>query len=94
MLRNHTLLLTGMPRSGTTLLYEMVDTVALVERIAFAPVVRRAGAVPQIDTFVEVARLHALAHKVAITKQVGGKFPSNTFEVPRTASDGAASEVP
>lgn len=95
MLRNHTLLLTGIPRSGTTLLCsllnEIADTVALVEPIAFAPVVGRAGAVAQIDTFVKVARLHALARKEAITKHVGGKFPGNTFEAPRAASDVAAS---
>lgn len=76
MLRNHNLLLTGMPRSGTTLLCsllnEMADTVALVEPIAFVPVVSRAGAVAQIDTFVKVARFHALAGKEAITKHVGG----------------------
>jgi len=81
-----TTLLTGMPRSGTTLvcslLNEVDDTLALVEPIRFERLGDRTAAVAQVEAFVLETRRLALSEGVVITKHIGGMIPDNTAEPP------------
>jgi hypothetical protein len=79
-----TTLLTGLPRSGTTLvcalLNECSDTVALAEPIRF-PHGDRQQAVRDIDQFITSAREQAINANVALTRHIGGKVPDNWANV-------------
>ncbi len=87
MLSGPTTLLTGMPRSGTTLvcalLNEVDDTIALVEPIRFERIGDRADAVAQVEAFVLETRRLAVTEGFVVTKHVGGTITDNTAEPPR-----------
>jgi hypothetical protein len=75
-----TTLLTGLPRSGTTLvcalLNELPDTVALAEPLKFQSR-DKDEAISEIDAFVASARQQALSTNTAISKHIGGRVPDN-----------------
>jgi hypothetical protein len=79
-------LLTGLPRSGTTLicalLNEFADTVALAEPIALRPHGDRDRAVSEIEAFIVAARHQALTTHRVISKHVEGVIPDNWVESP------------
>jgi hypothetical protein len=86
----HTVLLTGMPRSGTslvcTMLNEQPDTVALVEPMQIPAHGDIAKAVKDIDAFIAETRRQILETRRAPTKLVGGVIPENTVaEAPAAA---------
>ena len=77
-----TILLTGLPRAGTTLacamLNEHPDTVALAEPMLIDAHGDRLRAVRDIDAFVHQARQQLLATRQAVTKHLDGVVPDNT----------------
>src|ERR1700722_5298532 len=81
----HVTLLTGLPRSGTTLtcalLNEFPDTVALAEPIIFKSH-NSHRAVSEVDDFIIQARQQALSANVAISRHVGGFVPDNWVPLP------------
>jgi hypothetical protein len=81
-----TVLLTGLPRSGTTLmcawLNEFPDTVALAEPILLSRGVDRATGFEEICAFLAQAREQALATGAATSKHVNGVVPDNWAEAP------------
>ena len=85
-----TVLLTGMPRSGTTLacamLNEYPDTVALVEPMLIAPHGDRGRALAQIDAFVARTRESLLRDGTAFSKHRGGVIPDNSVCADRTVN--------
>jgi hypothetical protein len=85
-----TMLLTGLPRSGTTLvcalLNELPNTLALVEPIAFRPDGDHAEAMAQIDDFVRDARRRVLASGEATSRHVDGVIPDNLVSPPGQGS--------
>ena len=87
-----TLLLTGMPRSGTSLvcamLNEQPDTVALVEPMRLMPHGDAARAVRDIDAFIAETRASLLRDGIALSKHIGGAIPENTV-----AQDGMAAAL-
>lgn len=94
MTRPHDLVITGIPRSGTTLvcalLNELPDTVALLEPILMAPIVaaRPAERAGLVEAFFDEQRRSLLAGGTALTKHLGGEVPDNPFE---QRADGDAS---
>jgi len=77
-----TILLTGLPRSGTTLacalLNQCPDTVALAEPIQLERHGDRARACDEIDLFIADTRRNALARGVVTSKHIDGVVPDNT----------------
>jgi hypothetical protein len=77
-----TILLTGLPRSGTTLTCALLnrcpDTVALAEPIQLGQHGDRARALGQIETFVSETRHSALTRGVVTSKHIDGVVPDNT----------------
>jgi hypothetical protein len=86
MILGPTILLTGLPRSGTTLtcalLNDFDDTLALPEPIQLERHGDRARAIYEIDHFVTEARRNALESGIAITKHVDGKIRDNFVDEP------------
>ena len=87
-------ILTGLPRSGSTLtchlLNRCADTVALHEPIPMADLARdfSGGAlVEQVARFYADARRSLLDTRRAVSKLVGGRVPDNTFGEARGGSD-------
>ena len=78
----NTLLLTGMPRSGTslicTMLNEQPDTVALVEPMRLTPHGDADRFEGELDDFIARTRAGLLSDGVAPSKHVGGEIPENT----------------
>ena len=86
--------LTGLPRSGSTLtchlLNRCADTVALHEPVPISELVRDHGvdALPgHIAAFFADTRRSLLEHRRAISKTVEGRVPDNTFGEKRGADD-------
>lgn len=81
-----TTLLTGLPRSGTTLicalLNEAPDTLALAEPLLLNHDGDRERALGAIDAFVADIRMRALTTGEVVTKHVGGIIPDNWVEPP------------
>jgi hypothetical protein len=79
-------LLTGLPRSGTTLvcalLNELPDTVALVEPIAFEPDGNHDRALRQIEQFIDDARLRVIDTGEVTTRHIAGVIPDNLVDPP------------
>jgi hypothetical protein len=73
--------LTGLPRSGTTLtchlLNKLDDVVALHEPMSFAPFAEAPLAVAAIEEFFKRTRSEILQSGCAPTKHVGGRVPDN-----------------
>lgn len=80
------ILLTGLPRSGTTLacalLNEFPDTVALPEPIQLERHGDRARAVREIDAFVAESRRSALDLGIVVAKHVDGVIRDNFVDEP------------
>ena len=81
------IVLTGLPRSGTTLacrlLNTLPDTVALHEPIASGKFTdaEDESAVPEgAERFFRRMRRMIRREKVALSKNVGGKIPDNAYE--------------
>lgn len=76
-----TLLLTGLPRSGTTLacalLNDCPDTIALAEPLRLEPHGDRARAVAEIEAFLAGARRQLIEQGQAPSLHVGGAIPDN-----------------
>lgn len=85
--RNATLL-TGLPRSGTTLicalLNEFSNTVALAEPVQISCHGDRDRAVREIGEFIAEARQQILTRNEAVSKHVNGVIPENWVEPPTT----------
>lgn len=86
-----TLLLTGIPRGGTTLACRLLgqakDTVALFEPMDVASLpAAPAAAVDAIAAFAAAARAQLLAEGRAPSKQTGGQVPDNPFLAPDPAT--------
>jgi Sulfotransferase family len=82
-----TTLLTGLPRSGTTLacalLNEFPDTLALAEPLALQRDGDRERALSDIESFIRTTRETAVSAGVAISKHdVDGAIPENFVEAP------------
>lgn len=79
-------LLTGLPRSGTTLvcalLNELHDTVALVEPIEFEANGDHARAQEQIGKFVAQARVRVVETGTIATRHISGVIPDNLVDPP------------
>lgn len=77
-----TILLTGLPRSGTTLicslLNELPDTIALAEPLQLRSQGDRLAAVQEVAAFIGQARESLLKRRAAVSKHVGGAVPDNT----------------
>lgn len=85
------LILTGVPRGGTTLCCDLLgradDTVALVEPMpVHALPVRAVDAVAEIRAFFQASRASLLAAGVATGQQIDGKGPDNFFDGERDGS--------
>ena len=85
--------LTGLPRSGTTLacrlLNTLPDTVALHEPIApgrFADAEDEQAVLEGMERFFRRMRRMIRREKVAVSKNVGGKIPDNAYEHARSGS--------
>lgn len=81
-----TTLLTGLPRSGTTLacalLNEYDDTLALPEPIQLEQHGNRERAVQDVDRFVVDTRRNVLEFRIAIAKHVDGEMRDNFVDEP------------
>jgi hypothetical protein len=81
-----TTLVTGVSRSGTTLLCallnEMPDTVALAEPMAFMPDADHGRVVRSIVDFAGEMRRRIVATNEAVSRHVGGVVPDNWAEEP------------
>jgi hypothetical protein len=79
-----TILLTGLPRSGTTLtcalLNEFPNTVALAEPLQLDPHGGREKAMSEIERFIGAARVMLLERGTALSKHVNGVVPDNWVE--------------
>jgi hypothetical protein len=77
----NTILLTGIPRSGTTLtcalLNEIEDCLALPEPIRLELHGDRMRAVAEIEDFLRTTRKHAIAGGAVMTKHRGGRIIDN-----------------
>ena len=80
-------LITGIPRSGTTLtchlLNKVPNVIALHEPFKFRQIIEKEGiqAVPEkISEFITQSRHSLLTTGTAISKHIGGKVPDNPFE--------------
>lgn len=84
-----TTLLTGIPRSGTTLvcalLNEFPDCLALAEPLKLDCGGDRSQAVSMIEEFLANSRRQALAEGIVVSKHVGGHVPDNWVEPPEQA---------
>jgi hypothetical protein len=84
------ILITGTPRSGTTMtchLLNMVpDTVALHEPMKTGHLKREEGPAAAVERFCEEQRHSILERGLAISKQVGGAVPANPVGTSRTDS--------
>lgn len=82
------ILVTGMPRSGTTLIASLLDkvpnTVALAEPIILERHGDRARAVAEIAEFLKETRRAALAGEPVINKLVNGTITDNWVEPPNS----------
>ena len=80
------ILVTGMPRSGTTLLLSLLNaqpnTIALAEPIALDCQGGRLRAVEEIGSFMRRVRKAALSHGLVPTKLVNGAVTDNFAEPP------------
>jgi hypothetical protein len=81
-----TTLLTGLPRSGTTLtcalLNEFPDTLALAEPLALSGDGDREKAMADIETFIRATRKSAVSEGVATSKHLDGVILGNFAEAP------------
>jgi hypothetical protein len=85
-MRDSNIILTGLPRSGTTLtchlLNKLPDTVALHEPMTVSefPKLRDSSAIcGEIDRFFEATRKSLLKNRTALSKHAQGKVPDNPF---------------
>ena len=82
-------LLTGMPRSGTTMVTAIINqqpnAIGLAEPIQLVRHGDRLRAVEEIKRFVTEARASLLAKEPVATKHVGGAIPYNWVEAPTTS---------
>ncbi len=83
-----TLLLTGLPRAGTTLschiLNQHHNVLALHEPLTptdFKPELGRHAAIDHIDSFAQLSRQRVLSEGKALSRQKGGAVPENPVEV-------------
>lgn len=80
------ILLTGMPRSGTTLITSILsaqeNSVALAEPIVLSMDVSRHEAVEKIDEFLQQSRAAVLSNLPVPTKNVDGRIMDNFVEPP------------
>lgn len=81
---SHTLLLTGLPRAGTTLCCHILNAypnvLALHEPMTpsdFDPALGRKAAVVQIADFAQQSRVSALRDGVVVSRQKDGRVPEN-----------------
>ncbi len=88
------IMLTGLPRSGTTLVCHLLnslpDAVALVEPMPvhrFAQMASRGAVLDEIARFAATQRATLAAEGLAVTRHVGGKVQDNLF-APQRAADG------
>ena len=92
-----TVLLTGLPRSGTTLtcalLNDCPDTVALAEPLRLDRHGERDRAVGEIGDFIARTRHQILTEGTAESTHVGGVIPDNWLEEPTGASGPRRSAV-
>jgi hypothetical protein len=93
------IVLTGVPRSGTTLtcslLNKLPDILALAEPISpgkFSGIPEREAIADGVERFFRRMRRMALNEGKAISKNIGGAVPDNGFEASRSA-DGARRNV-
>ena len=91
-MRKRNIVLTGLPRSGTTLacrlLNTLPDTVALHEPIApgkFADMEDDQAGLEGLERFFRRMRRMIRKEKVALSKNVGGNIPDNAYEQARSA---------
>jgi hypothetical protein len=91
-MRKRNIVLTGLPRSGTTLacrlLNTLPDTVALHEPIApgkFADMEDDRAVLEGLERFFRRMRRMIRKEKVALSKNVGGNIPDNAYEQARSA---------
>ncbi len=89
---SNTILLTGLPRSGTTLvcalLNECPDTVALAEPLSLTPNGDRPRAISEIKEFIVKARSQLLETNTAMSCHVGGEVPDNWLDEPSAPEGG------
>lgn len=89
------ILVTGMPRSGTTLLTSLLNaqpnTIALAEPIPLDSQGGRLRAVEEIGSFMRSVRKSALSHGRVPTKHVNGRITDNFAEPPN--ADGRLRQV-
>ncbi len=87
----NTVLLTGLPRSGTTLacalLNDLPNTVALAEPMRIDAAAGREAAVRQIDEFVVQMRRQALQSGSALSMHIDGMVPDNWVADPRPGAE-------
>ncbi|NVN10175.1 sulfotransferase [Nguyenibacter vanlangensis] len=92
-----TILVTGLPRSGTTLLCALLnaypDTLALGEPLALERHGDRARAVTEIERFVAATRRRAIDSGLAMSKHVDGTVPDNWVEDPAVLQTGRLRRV-
>lgn len=85
---NHTVLITGLPRSGTTLvcslLNQIPNTLALAEPIKIKKDGNRQHALSLIEEFITQSRSAALSQGTVMTKQMNGAIPDNWVEPPNS----------
>ncbi len=88
---SHNILLTGVPRSGTTLtchlLNKVPNTVALHEPMTvrlFAELPNHSAICDQIDTFMNQVRHLALTKGTVISKHINGQIPDNPVSAKST----------
>jgi hypothetical protein len=85
---NNNVLITGTPRSGTTmtchLLNKVPDTVALHEPMQTGHLKGKEGPAAAVERFCEEQRHSILEHGIAISKQEGGAVPANPVGTSRT----------
>jgi len=91
-LKGHDIILTGLPRSGTTLtcylLNKLPDVVALHEPMrvsAFGTFTDQGARLRHIEDYFRDTRRHILERGAAVTKHVDGRIPDNTVPERRGA---------
>ena len=79
-----TILLTGLPRAGTTLVCSLLnnyaDTLALAEPLELSHQDDPDIALLEIAAFIEQTRIEAIQSGTAVSKNIEGIVPSNTIE--------------
>ena len=93
-MRGHDILLTGLPRSGTTLVCNLLnmlsDTIALAEPMdvgIFGKLPTRAAILDVIEQFAAQQRASLLTRNVAVSRHVEGTVQDNLF-APTRGPDG------